>query len=138
MGVGFFLPTIRRRGKVGRMECIRDYPLFPSYLFLRGSDYDVYCAKQTNRIVNVLHVTKQDQLQQELMDIAKAVASGTDLHRVPLTAGTAVRVASGPLMGVCGIVVGGQSHNRVLLTCSMLGSAVSVSVEGEILETVLQ
>jgi hypothetical protein len=41
-------------------------------------------------------------------------------------------------MGVCGIVVGGQSHNRVLLTCSMLGSAVSVSVEGEILETVLQ
>ena len=105
MDVPCFLPIIRAVRYYGRRKAQVELPLFPSYVFLRGEIDDAYRADRTKRVANIIRVANQDQLQQELLSIHRALNEDAALDPHPyLRKGVRVEVRSGPLKGIRGVV----------------------------------
>src|SRR5436190_8646054 len=69
MGIGSYLPLIRQvRFYAGRKATV-EVPIFPGYVFLRGSIDDAYQADRTKRIAQIIRVHDQQQLHWELRNI---------------------------------------------------------------------
>lgn len=135
-GIHFFLPFLCRPKYYGRRKVVVNDPLFPGYLFLRGSLNVAYnAANRTKRVANILRVIEQDRLDSELHNIWLALSSGARLDPYPaLQKGVRVEVSSGPFRGLQGIVEDRARANRLVLQIEMLGRAVSLEVDGTFLD----
>jgi transcription antitermination factor NusG len=134
-GIGHFLPLISAE----RMYCNRrfnvDLPLFPGYLFLRGSNDDAYFADRTKRIAQIIRVPDQKRLDWELTNLAQVLATTTSLDPYPyLKKGVRVEVRSGPLRGLQGVVEDRMRRHRLILQVEALGQAVSLEVDAAIVD----
>jgi len=134
-GIGYFLPLICAE----RMYCNRrftvDLPLFPGYLFLRGSNDDAYFADRTKRIAQIIRVPDQKRLDWELTNLAQVLSTTTSLDPYPyLKKGVRVEVRSGPLRGLQGVVEDRMRRHRLILQVEALGQAVSLEVDAAIVD----
>src|SRR5262245_45462098 len=69
IGVGAYLPLISEvRFYAGRKAKV-EVPIFPGYVFLRGSIEQAHLADRTKRVAQVLHVCDQVKLNSELRNI---------------------------------------------------------------------
>lgn len=128
--VSFFLPLGRTRKKYQRRWVESYPPLFPGYLFLRGTQDSRMTALMTNRVVTTLEVDDQNQLQQELISLFQILRSGQDVKAEPaIVEGDRVEIVKGALAGLNGIVVRGNSNFRLFVEVKMLGRSVSVQIE---------
>lgn len=133
--VGCFLPLIRQVRQYGRRKMPMQMPMFPGYLFLRGSLDQVYEADRTRRVAQIITVADQAQMDWELRNICEALSRQVTLDPYPyLTKGRAVEVRSGPLRGMQGIVEDRVRPERLLLQVDMLGRAMSVEIDGAIVD----
>jgi transcription antitermination factor NusG len=130
-----FLPLQRRVRYYGRRKAIVHEPMFPSYVFLRGNLDDAYGVARTGRIANIIRVVNQEQLDWELRNLWLAVSSGASLDPFPaLKTGVRVEVASGPFRGLQGVIENRIGADRLILTVDMLGRAVSMELDGALLD----
>ena len=135
MGIAAYLPLVRQPRYYGRHKLSVELPLFAGYLFLRGSIDDAYSADRTNRVAKIIPVADQQRLDTELQNIQLALERGAELDLCQaLTKGTPVEVRSGPFRGLQGVVEDRVKPNRLLLQVEMLGRAVSLEVDGALLE----
>ncbi|MEO1235931.1 MAG: transcription termination/antitermination NusG family protein [Planctomycetota bacterium] len=136
-GTECFLPTSTRRTRTARGPGSREVPLFPGYVFLRGERQDAYVADRNRRLVQIIDVADQDQLERELVQIQRALDAGVGLepHR-RFVAGTPVRVRAGGLLGVQGIVERHAAPHRLILQVQTLGQAVSFELDDDDLEPI--
>jgi len=133
--IAHFLPAVEQMRFYGQRKAIVLAPLFPGYLFLRGSIEQAYVADRTKRIASILKVTEQEHLDWELRNIHLALQAGTTFDPYPaLKKGVRVQVRSGPLRGVQGVIENRTSRDRLILQVHMLGSAVSIEVDGSLLD----
>jgi transcription antitermination factor NusG len=133
--VPHFLPLQRRVRYYGRRKAIVHEPMFSSYVFLRGSLDDAYSAARTGRIANIIRVANQDQLDWELKNLWMAVTSGATLDPFPaLKTGVRVEVTSGPFRGLQGTIENRTRADRLILTVEMLGRAVSMELDGALMD----
>src|SRR5258708_3310597 len=58
-GIYHYLPLVKRVRYYGRRKQAAQMPLFPGYLFLRGSLEEAYLADRTDRVVQVIPVGDQ-------------------------------------------------------------------------------
>ena len=136
MGIGFYLPLVRRVRYYGRRKTKVAMPLFPGYVFLRGSLEQVYTADRTRRIANIIPVNAQEQLDWELRNLHLALSKDAELTPFPfLQKGVRVEVRSGPFRGLQGIIEG-RAGNRLILQVDMLGRAVSLEIDGALLDPI--
>lgn len=130
LGVPFFLPQREHRTRRGGKSQISYLPLFPGYLFFRGSAAERLAALRSNLIVKVLDVLNQDLLAGELTQLHALMQSGLSLAPCePLAAGDAVRIVEGPFKGYTGFVVRGAARPRLVVSISILRKAVAVELE---------
>jgi len=137
-GIGYFLPL---REKIifsgGRKRKVL-VPLFSSYVFICGTEKDRYRAMATNRLCHTIEVYDQEQLVSELSSIEKGLMSKAILDVYPnLTVGTRVRVISGPMMGIEGILIqrkDGQA--RMVLEVTILGQGALIEIDADLLEAI--
>ena len=61
-GIEYYLPLTSRGTFRGRHKSVIAEPLFPSYLFMRGTVEDTYFAIATKRVANVIRVNDQLRL----------------------------------------------------------------------------
>jgi transcription termination/antitermination protein NusG len=135
MGLGVFLPLLRRTCTSGRRRTVCELPMFPGYVFLRGTRDDAFLADRTRRIAQIITVADQWQLDWELSNIHLALTRGVGIDPFPyLRQGMRVEVRSGPLRGLQGIVERREHPDRIALQVQMLGRAMSVEVDGAVLE----
>ena len=136
--VPHFLPTSRRQRRHGRRRTVVvDVPLFPGYLFVRGTLDQVYRADRTKRVANILRVLDQARMDWELQNLSRAVGCQGSLDPYPyLSVGRRVEVRSGPFRGLQGFVSDRMGANRLFLTVNVLGRAVGLEVDGSALEPV--
>ena len=135
-----YLPIYRssRKWRNG-LKVVLDLPIFPGYLFVR--------IKRTER-VKVLEVpgvlaivgsaaSKMTPLPDAEVE---ALRSGLHLRQAEphplLTVGERVRIRSGALAGLEGIVVLKKNTLRVVLTMDLIMQSIAVEVDGENLEPV--
>jgi transcription antitermination factor NusG len=137
MSIAHYLPLVNSVRFRGRRKIVLALPLFPGYVFLRGDLDDAYQADRTKRIANIIRVADQQLLDNELRSVAMALRLSAPLRPHPyLVRGITVEVTSGPLRGLRGVIEGWTRSDRLILQVDMLGQAVSVEVDGSLLEPV--
>ena len=134
MQIAHYLPLVKRPQRYGRRKVVLEEPLFPSYVFVRGSLDDVYRIDRTRRVSRIIPVVDQAKLCWELRNISMALAHETVLDPYPmLKEGVHVFVKSGPFQGLEGLIEH-RASNRLILQVEMLGRAVSLEIDGSQLE----
>ena len=137
MGIAYYLPLVRQVRYYGRRKARVAMPLFPGYVFLRGSLEQVYAADRTRRIANIISVNAQDQLDWELKNLHLALTKDAELTPFPfLKKGVRVEVRSGPFRGLQGVIEGRASANRLILQVDLLGRAVSLEIDPTLLDPI--
>lgn len=135
MAIRHFLPMVKVERRYAHRRRIVLKPIFPSYVFMRGTWDDRARALSTNRIARVIETPDQTRLIHELRQIHAALAAGVTLDPYPyLRVGHRVRVRSGPLMGVEGLVEERRKPHRLVLQVQTLGQAMSLELDADLLE----
>jgi transcription antitermination factor NusG len=106
-------------------------PLFPGYLFVRGSAEVRQAALETNRVAAVLPVSDQEGLNNALAGIYRSMQAGLLLaDEQRYQPGAPVVIESGFLKGTVGKVICQDGEHRFLIELEIIGRAVSVRYEG--------
>jgi transcription antitermination factor NusG len=131
-GFDTFLPLYVRRHHYGVRR--RDFrlPLFPGYLFCRFQPQTMIPVLNTPSVVRVVGIGRTpvpiDEAEVESLRIA-ADAAVTFLPHPYLAAGRRVRIVSGPLAGIRGVVVEMKDSLRLVLSVTMLQRSVAVELD---------
>ena len=137
MNIGYFLPLIHQvRTQGSRKQTVR-VPMFPGYLFLRGTREQAFAADRTKRVANIITVPDQKHIDWEIENLHLALSHRVELDPFPyLSEGVRVEVRSGPMRGLQGVVEARKSMDRLVLQIDMLGRAMSLEIDSALLDPV--
>jgi transcriptional antiterminator RfaH len=136
-GIDHFLPLQTRTHYYGSRKRSTQLPLFPGYLFLHGTLEEAYTADRGKRVAKIIRVSGQKHMERELANIRLAIEGHATLDPYPyLQSGTKVEVTAGPMRGLQGVVDQRVGMTRLILQIDMLGQAVSLEIDGSLLEVV--
>jgi len=125
-----YLPLLETEHRYGARRRRFSKPLFPGYVFALAERRPAQLLSQNRYVANLLRTSRQDELVAQLRDIVKTLAAGRGLQvEEYFQSGTRVRIASGPLRGVEGIVLRRKGRTRVLVGVDLIRQAVSVEVD---------
>lgn len=124
LGIEHYLPLRTNVRRYGNRKLTSDLPVFPGYLFLRGTLDEAYEADRTRRIAQLIRVADQEHFEWELRNLRLALDCHATLDPYPyLVKGVCVEVRSGPFRGLQGVVEERSRDNRLVLQIEMLGRA---------------
>ncbi len=134
-----FLPVYEtvRRWKDRRMQL--QMPLFPGYVFVRMARVDRLRVLQVPSVVRLVGFNGQLSAlpDEEIEGLKKGLAGGVRAEPHPfLTAGRRVRLRSGPLAGMQGILLRRKGNFRVVISIDLIQRAVAVDAEAADVEAV--
>ncbi len=126
--IAYYLPLFEKRQKSRERIRHSQWPLFGGYLFMRGTPDEKHGAWETQRVVQILHVSNQARFVTELNAVATAMR-----HRAVRLAryhhlGARVRVVRGPLAGLEGIVERRNGNHRLRLSVEAIRLAIRVEI----------
>jgi len=142
-GFDVLLPTVDRWSRRKHARCLYRAPLFPGYLFVRHAmDKSGYLEISKARgLVRILG-ERWDKLATVPDDEIEAIrkVNQTDLPRMPhpyLKIGQTVRIVSGPLANVQGVLVRQESKRGLLvLSVELLRRSLAVEVDCTLVATI--
>jgi transcriptional antiterminator RfaH len=134
--IPYFLPMLERTYTSGGRRRRVLIPVFTSYVFFNGGEFERHQAMCTGRLAQVIPVVDQARLSKELSALERALAaSGDKLMPHPrLAAGDHCRVTTGPFRGIECIVIGQSNPARVVLEVGILGQGVAMEIDRSLLE----
>lgn len=104
-------------------------PLFSGYVFMRGARQDAFPLIAGKRVVRIIDVPDEGAFVSQLEQIQKAIALGAYLDPCPtIKVGWKVRIHSGPLMGLEGVVDRKTKPDRLVLQVEVLGQGAAVDI----------
>ena len=128
---------MRRKWRDGSKVTL-DLPLFPGYLFVRVERSERVQVLQVPGVVSFVGGTGRQPASLPETEI-NALRSGLPLRNAEphplLTVGQRVRIRSGPLAGMEGVLVRRKNSLRVVLTMDLIQQSVAVEVDEMELET---
>lgn len=125
-----------RRVWIDRVRTV-EMPLFPGYIFGRFQPADRAQIQRGAGVVGIVGAGGVDHpiTNAEMESILALLHSGEEVFRTPfLHVGTRVRVCTGPLAGVVGILQQIKTGYRVVISIEMLQRAVAVEVDMALVE----
>lgn len=130
-GIPFYAPLVKRRllspGGRARMSYV---PLFPGYVFALVDDSARRAALATNTVARWLPVPDPAGLIADLRSIKRLIDFDRPLTpEALLESGQAVRVRSGPLAGLEGVVVKRKGERRLVVSVKFLNQGASIELE---------
>jgi transcription antitermination factor NusG len=134
-----FLPIYRTQHtwKDGSRVLV-DLPLFPGYVFVRIDPQNRVGVLEVPGVISMLGTASRPAALPDLE--VEALRAGLDPMRAEphplLTVGRRVRIRTGALAGVEGIVIRKKSGFRIVLTLSLLMQSIAIEVDGEDVEPV--
>ena len=112
-------------------------PLFPGYVFLQLLTHQRQKVYQSDFVANLLDVPDQESFARQLGDILLALDSDLEVRLAPqITAGSRVKIKSGPLRGLEGRVQERAGVTMVLLRLDFISQAAAVKIEATELELI--
>jgi transcription termination/antitermination protein NusG len=137
LSIPHYLPLVRSVRYYGKRKAVVEEPLFPGYVFLRGTLDQAYLADRTRRVAHIIKVSDQQQIEWELRNLSLALTNTAALSAYPfLKEGVRVEVRSGPFRGLQGVIDGRSKNNRLILQVNTLGRGVSLEIDGALLEPI--
>jgi len=138
--VEHYLPVYRssRKWRNG-LKVVLELPLFPGYIFVRIKRSERVRVLQVPGVLSIVGGTAGEMAPLPEADV-EALRSGLHLRNAEpypfLTTGQRVRIRSGALAGLEGIVVRQKNSLRCVLTMDLIRQSIAVEVDGEELEPV--
>jgi transcription antitermination factor NusG len=131
-GYELFLPlcTCRKRwsDRIKKVEL----PLFPGYLFCRFDPYDrlpILTTPWLLQIVGFNHIPSPVD-DEEISAVRILVGSGADAQPWPfIDLGERVRIESGPLRGVMGVLTQVKGNHKLVVSITLLQRSVAVEID---------
>jgi transcription termination/antitermination protein NusG len=133
LDIEHFLPLLNQSRKWSDRTQKVLMPLFPGYLFVRISrtaEYQLRVLKVPGIVDFVRnHAGPLAVPEQEIDDIRGLLASGVACVPHPFPkAGDQVRIVRGPLAGLVGTLVRGETQSKLVISVEMIKRSVAVSV----------
>jgi transcription antitermination factor NusG len=131
-GYEWFLPLSRSKKRWSdRIKEVQS-PLFPGYLFCRFDPLDRLPILKIPGVIQIVGSNRQPIPvdEDEIRAIQVLVASGAPNQPCPyLEIGDKVRIESGPLRGLEGLLVDFQGHRQLVLCVTLLQRSVAVKID---------
>jgi transcription antitermination factor NusG len=129
-----FLPLLTSPRFYGKRRVNVTEPLFPGYVFLKGTMDQAYDADRTRRVANILPVSDQIALDYDLRAFALGLSKKGQFNPYPfLQKGIRVEVKSGPFRGIQGYVEEAGKWDRIVLSVNLLSKSASLDIHGALL-----
>lgn len=142
-GFEAYLPLVPRTRQWHDRKKVIDWPLFPSYVFARSSIETLVRVLDTPGVAGVVRMAGQpvpvpdEDIENVRLFTAAIVATGEAPEPEPLVEeGQLVRVISGPLDGVEGLVVERRGGGRALVQVGL--KAIGQGLKVEVVNTALR
>jgi transcriptional antiterminator RfaH len=129
LDIPFYLPLIPKISRIAGRPKKSLLPLFTGYLFAFCSDSQRVDTLKTKRVAHMFPAPRVDEMTDDLRNVRALIESG-----VPLTTegrlqpGQRVRVKSGLLTGLEGVVVSRRGEDRLLIAVNFLQQGVSIQI----------
>ena len=137
MTVPYYLPLVSKTTRVAGRKVESHLPVFGGYLFLYGSDEERIQALTTNRISRILSVPDTEQMTSDLRHVRSLIVAGAPLTvESRLQPGQRVRIKSGALMGLEGMILNRRGETRLLIAVHYLQQGVSVQIDDYMVEPI--
>jgi len=127
-----FLPLYKCRKRWSDRVKEVEAPLFPGYLFCRLNPQDRLPILKTPGVIQVVGINRTPTAvdEHEIQAIQAMVASGIPNQPWPfLATGDRVRIESGPLSGLEGILIEFKGNHRLVLSVTLLQRSVAVEID---------
>ena len=132
--IPFYLPQIERVVERSSRRFRSYLPLFAGYVFFRGAERALGIALQSGLAANVITVSDQRVLTEELEQIRRLQLAGASFEVYDeLLPNDAVTITEGPFRGYTGAVVRSGRGERLLVSLSLLRKNVAVEFERPVL-----
>jgi transcription antitermination factor NusG len=131
-GYDRFLPLYKLRKRWSDRIKEVDAPLFPGYLFCRFNPQDRLPILKTPGVIQVVGFENGPAAidESEIRSIQTLVVAGVPHQPWPfLAAGDRVRIESGPLLGLEGILTEVRRSCRLVLSVTLLQRSVAVEID---------
>jgi len=131
------LPCIRTAHKYRGKTAVFHKPLFPGYVFLRMRNTQRQTIYQSDYVANLLDVADQAMLERQLDAVLRALESEMEIRLAPqIVEGTRVRILSGSLRGIEGVVQQRSGITTVFLRVDFISQAAAVKMSANELELI--
>ncbi len=131
-GVETFLPLVHTLSRRRDRKKYVDIPLFPGYLFVCAEKerlYDVKFTRGVTRIIGTDIDAPTPIPDKQILDIKAIMETEVQLDPFPyLKKGRMVRVKSGPLKGLEGILVERKGHYKLVIRVDLLQKGAAAEV----------
>ncbi len=131
-GIETFLPLVHTLSRRKDRKKYVDIPLFPGYLFVCAEKellYDVKYTRGVTRIIGTDLDAPTPIPDKQILDIKSIMESEVKLDPFPyLKKGRMVRVKSGPLKGLEGILVERKGHYKLVIQIDLLQKGAAAEV----------
>jgi transcription antitermination factor NusG len=134
-----FLPLTRcRRGWVDRVKVV-EIPLFPGYIFCRSNEREIGRIRSTVGIIDVVRAGSSPVpvRTEEIESLRQAVRHELPMESYPTPdelSGRCVRITSGPLSGMSGVLTDVRGRQRLVLSVDLLRRSVLVELPAACVE----
>jgi transcription antitermination factor NusG len=136
-GFAVTLPCYKSVKKYRGKTVVFHKPLFPNYVFLRLEPHQKQAVYQSDHVANLLEVVDQQTFEAQLGDILAALDTELEIFLAPqIAAGARVKIKSGPLRGIEGVVEQRSGMTFVLLRLDFISQAAAVKIEASELDLV--
>jgi transcription antitermination factor NusG len=134
-----FLPLYKLRKRWSDRIKEVNAPLFPGYLFCRFNPQDRLPILKTPGVIQIVGFNNGPTAvdEGEIRSIQTLVTAGVPHQPWPfLAAGDRVRIESGPLLGLEGILVDVKRSHRLVLSVTLLQRSVAVEIDSALIAAV--
>jgi len=130
MDVPFYLPLVEKTSMIRGRRVKSLLPLFTSYLFIYADEAERIKTLSTNRVVQMFAAPDALEMTNDLKHIQTLIESGAPLTvESCLQPGQRVRVKTGSLRGIEGVITARRGEDRLLVAVNFLQQGVSVLIQ---------
>jgi transcription termination/antitermination protein NusG len=131
-GLKHFLPLYLTVRYSNRRTVRLSLPLFPSYVFVQTVAADHFRPLQVPGVVHYVGNHRASPIpSDEIEGLRRVLLSGVGVQPHPyLAPGNAVRISSGPLAGLSGVIERTKSGSRFIVSVNMIMRSIAVEVNG--------
>src|ERR1700684_767866 len=138
-GYEWFLPLYKSKKRWSdRIKEVKS-PLFPGYLFCRFNQHDRLPILKTPGVVQIVGFNRIPAVvdETEISALQTLMATGVANQPCPfLEIGDKVRIESGPLRSLEGILMDFKGHHRLVLSVTLLQRSVAVEIDSALVTPV--
>jgi transcription antitermination factor NusG len=130
--ISYCLPLYKHRKRVGGLGRLREVvtPLFKGYVCIALDKRDHHLLYDNKKMVRIIPVPEQELFVSQLNSVLTATESEMELLVKPgLAPGKRVRILSGPMAGVEGVLKIRKMDRKLAISVKMFNQSVLVSLD---------